>query len=108
MVALPDAEPLTFVHDATGYMPNPFFTRDAITLVARQPLLPGFGGSAGGSPGSGIAGGILLDTQLLPDPATGLTYQVAMWSLYRMIAIEIGITYGMAVTNPQDLFVLLG
>ena len=104
MTAIPQGTACSVNHYA--YTPNMAFTRDAITLVARQPLLPGFGQAAGGAPGAGGAGGILLDAQLLPDPATGLVYQIAMWSMYRMIAIEIAITYGWAVTNPQDLFVL--
>jgi hypothetical protein len=77
--------------------PNLFFTRDAITLIARQPLLPYKGPS-----------GQLLDLTTLPDPRSGLTYQVAMWQSGRTIVIEIALVWGIGITNPQDLGILWG
>jgi hypothetical protein len=103
MDALPDGDAMTV--NTTRFVPNMFMTKDAIQLVARQPLLPGVGGQANGNGG---AGGILLDTALIPDPGTGLVYQVAMWSLYRQIMVEMAVCWGMAVVNPQDLLILLG
>jgi hypothetical protein len=100
---LPDGDVMTL--NATAFTPNLFMTKDAIHLVERQPLLPGLGGSASGNGG---AGGILLDTAIIPDPGTGLYYQVAMWSMYRQVMIEIAANWGAAVANPQDLLVLLG
>ena len=99
----PDNDALTL--NTTVFTPNLAMTKDAIHLVARHPLLPGVGGQASGNGG---AGGILLDTANIPDPGTGLIYQVCMWSMYRQIMIELALSWGYAVVNPQDLYVLLG
>lgn len=85
------------VFNTTTGIPNPFFTRDAITLIARQPLLPYNGPS-----------GQLLDLTTIPDPRCGLTYQVAMWQNGRTIVIEVALVWGVGVTNPQDLGILWG
>jgi hypothetical protein len=100
--AIADGDTLTL---AAAFTPNLALTKDAIQLVARQPLLPGVGGSASGNGG---AGGILLDTALVPDPGTGLVYQIAMWSLYRQVLIEIALCWGVGVVNPQNMVLLLG
>lgn len=88
---------VVLVFNTTTGSPNLFFTRDAITLIARQPLLPYSGPS-----------GQLLDLTTLPDPRSGLTYQVAMWQAGRTIVIEVAIVWGVGITNPQDLGVLWG
>ena len=88
---------IVLVFNTTTGIPNPFFTRDAITLIARQPLLPYAGPS-----------GQLLDLTTLPDPRCGLTYQVAMWQSGRTIVIEVAVVWGVGVTNTQDLGILWG
>jgi len=88
---------IVLVFNATTGSPNLFFTRDAITLIARQPLLPYAGPS-----------GQLLDLTTLPDPRSGLTYQVAMWQSGRTIVIEVALVWGVGVTNSQDLGILWG
>lgn len=88
---------VVLVFNTTAGAPNLFFTRDAITLIARQPLLPYNGPS-----------GQLLDLTTIPDPRSGLTYQVAMWQSGRTIVIEIALVWGVGITNPQDLGILWG
>jgi hypothetical protein len=66
-------------------------------LIARQPLLPYNGPS-----------GQLLDLTTVPDPRCGLTYQVAMWQSGRTVIIEVALVWGVGVTNPQNLGILLG
>jgi P22 coat protein - gene protein 5 len=95
MVAVPVDTTATFV--STAYRPNLVFTRDAITLIARQPLLPYSGPS-----------GQLLDLTTIPDPRSGLTYQLAMWQNGRTILIELALVWGVGVTNSQDLALLIG
>jgi hypothetical protein len=71
------------------------FSRDAITLVARQPIL-------------GTQGGNLLDTRIVKDPNSPLTYQMSLWQQYRQQFIEFALVWGVAVTNPQNLVTLIG
>ena len=85
------------VFNSTATNSSLFFTRDAITLIARQPLLPYNGPS-----------GQLLDLTTVPDPRCGLTYQVAMWQSGRTVIIEVALVWGVGVTNPQNLGILLG
>jgi hypothetical protein len=86
------------VFNATPGQPNLFFTRDAITLIARQPKI-----ATGNSPT-----GQLMDLTTIPDPRCGLIYQLAMWQSGRSIEIEVALAWGVGVTNPQDLGILWG
>jgi hypothetical protein len=86
------------VFNSTAGQPNLFFTRDAITLIARQPKI-----ATGNSPA-----GQLMDLTTIPDPRSGLIYQLAMWQNGRTIAIEVSLAWGVGVTNPQDLGILWG
>jgi len=86
------------VFNTTAGQPNPFFTRDAITLVARLPKI---------ASGSGPAGQ-LLDSSTIPDPRCGLIYQLLMWQSGRTIQIEVAEAWGVGVTNPQNLGILWG
>jgi hypothetical protein len=91
---------------AMKYLKNLAFTRDAIHLIARQPMLPvGIGGTATGTTG---AVGTLIANTLLPDPRSKLVYQIAAWGEHRQILIEFGLAYGVGIPNAQNLFVLLG
>ena len=86
------------VFNATAGQPNPFFTRDAITLIARQPKI-----ASGNNPT-----GQLMDLSTIPDPRCGLIYQLAMWQSGRSIEIEVALCWGVGVTNPQNLGILWG
>jgi hypothetical protein len=77
------------------YTPNMAFSRDAITLVARMPTL-------------NTPGGVLLDSKIIKDPHSKLSYQMALWGGYRQQVIEFGLVWGVAATNPQNLVLLLG
>ena len=86
------------VHFITGAMnPNLFFTRDAITLIARQPLIAFEG-----------VQGQLIGKTTIPDPRCGLQYQLLMWQAGRSIQIEVALAWGVGVTNPQNLGILQG
>jgi P22 coat protein - gene protein 5. len=87
----------TMTFNSTAYKPSLFLTRDAITLIARQPLLPYSGPQ-----------GQLLDLTVLPDPRTGLNYQLAMWQNGRQMVIEMALVWGVGVSNPQNLGLLVG
>ena len=86
------------VHFIPGTMtPNLFFTRDAITLIARQPLIAFEG-----------VQGQLIGRQTMPDPRCGLIYQLLMWQTGRSIQIEVALAWGVGVTNAHNLGVLMG
>jgi hypothetical protein len=84
--------------NTTAWKPNFFFTRDAVQLIARQPLLAYTGG----------AQGQLLDLTTLPDPRSGLIYQMSAWQNGRQIVMEMALCWGVGVVNPQNLGLLLG
>jgi hypothetical protein len=89
-----------------AWLKNLAFTRDAIHLIARQPMLPvGLGGTATGTTG---AVGTLIANTLLPDPRSKLVYQIAAWGEHRQVLIEFGLAYGVGVPNAQNLFQLIG
>jgi hypothetical protein len=91
---------------ADNFIQNLFFSRDAIHLVARQPMLPvNLGGTATGVTG---AVGTLIDCKLLPDPRSKLVYQICAWAEHRQITIEFGLAFGVGVPNTQNLFLLVG
>ena len=106
-IGAPDGDAITVVGTVEQtFLANPFFSRDAIHLVARQPMLPvALGGTATGLTG---AVGTLIANSLLPDPRSKLTYQVCAWMEHRQITIEFGLAFGVGVPNPQNLFLLVG
>lgn len=87
-----DADALTI---GNSYTANMAFHRNAIHLAARVPNMP-FGGDGAD------------DVTEVTDPVTGLTFQVALYRLHRMVKIEIGLVWGCNVMNPQSLALLLG
>ena len=74
---------------------NMFFHRNAIHLATRVPALPQGGDGAS-------------DVLEISDPLTGLTFQVLMYRLHRMVKFEIGLVWGCVVTKPEALGILLG
>jgi hypothetical protein len=64
--------------------------KGAIQLLNRAPALP-----AGGDAAS--------DVTSIIDPVTGLAFQLAMYKQYKQTIIEVGIAYGIKVTQPEFL-----
>ena len=71
------------------------FARNAIALATRLPALPAEGDSAD-------------DRVLITDPVSGITFEFAMYKLYRRVRYEVGIAYGSAVIKPEHMVLLLG
>lgn len=69
--------------------------RDAIVLACRAPLMP-FGGDAS------------VEVELVTDPVSGITYQVAVYNVYRQVHIEVGVAYGANVVKPEFIAVQQG
>ncbi len=79
----------------SNYRANMAFHRRAIHLAVRTPKMPSMGDAA-------------ADVQEVSDPLTGLTFQVAMYKLHRMVKFELGLVWGAAVMKPEALCLLLG
>lgn len=91
--ALADNVAMTIVGTSTR---NLGFSRNAILLAARLPKVPQNGLD------------LAVDRQIITDPRSGLSLELAMYPGYRMYKVEIAIAYGVTVVKPEHLAVLLG
>lgn len=93
MQALPaSAKAITVVAAATR---NMVFARSAIALATRAPALPVEGDSA-------------KDRTIVTDPRSGLSFEIAQYAQYRQMQYEVSLAWGVAVTKPEHLGILLG
>lgn len=74
---------------------NVGFTRTAIGLAVRPPFLPQGGDAA-------------LDSEILTDPRSGLSFEVRMYAGYRKVMTEVSAAWGAKVINPRHVAHLLG
>jgi hypothetical protein len=71
------------------------FHRNAIYLATRAPALPEEGDSA-------------VDRQIVTDPRSGLSFEVAKYMQYRQVQYEVSLAWGMKVVKPEHFALLLG
>lgn len=71
------------------------FNRNAIYLATRAPALPSEGDSA-------------VDRQIVTDPRSGLSFEVAKYMQYRQVQYEVSLAWGATVVKPEHLALLLG
>lgn len=90
--AVADGAAVTVV---SAYRPNIAFHKNAIVLAARAPAMP-------------VGGDAASDVTYVTDPYTGMTYQVAVYGMYRQVHIEVGLVWGTKVIKPEFISTLLG
>lgn len=89
---LADNVAVTVVNTSTR---NIAFSRNAIVAATRLPEAP-------------AEGDLAIMREVLTDPRTGLSFELAVYPGYRMIHCEIGIVWGVSVIKPEHCAVLLG
>lgn len=71
------------------------FSRSAIALATRAPALP-------------KQGDVAADRQIVTDPVSGLSFEIALYPQYRQMQYEVSVAWGVAALKPQHIAVLLG
>lgn len=71
------------------------FHRQALKLLVRTPELP-------------EEGDLAVDVTYIPDPLTGLTFQVCMYKQYKQVHYEVGIAWGVKCIKSEHVAILLG
>jgi hypothetical protein len=79
----------------SNYTANMCFSRSAIHLMLRTPMMPEGGDAAD-------------DVTLITDEKTGISFQVAMYRQYRQVSYEVGLAWGVKAVKPELMAILLG
>ena len=77
------------------YTPSVAFHRDALKLLARAPATPDAGDNA-------------LDSTIIYDPVSGLSFEVRVYGGYRKVRYEVGLAWGVKCIQPEFVGLLLG
>lgn len=48
------------------------------------------------------------DVTTITDPVSGISFQVAVYRLYRQVKFEIGIAWGVKLIKPEHVAILVG
>ncbi|MBC7367573.1 MAG: P22 coat - protein 5 family protein [Undibacterium sp.] len=78
-----------------NFVANLGFSRNALILAARLPAVP-------------QEKDLAIMREVVTDPVSGLSLEVAVYPGYRMVVYEVGIAWGWKVIKPEHLAVLLG
>jgi hypothetical protein len=78
-----------------SYTANMAFDREAIQLVTRVPAVP-------------MEGDLAIDSMMLTDPISGLSFEVRVYPGYGKVRYEIRLAWGVKVIKPEHTSILLG
>ena len=78
-----------------SYTGNVAFNRNAIHFITRAPALPDGGDSA-------------IDSYMLTDPRSGISFEVRLYAVYRKIRAEVAAAWGQGVVKPEHVAILKG
>lgn len=78
-----------------SYAANMAFARSAIQLATRAPAVP-------------AQGDLAVDSIMITDPVSGLTFEVRQYMQYRQVQYEVGLAWGVACNKPEHCAILLG
>lgn len=74
---------------------NVAFSRNAIVLATRLPEVP-------------EGGDLALDRQVITDPRTGLSFEIAMYPGYRMAVYHVSVAWGVKVFKTEHIAQIIG
>jgi hypothetical protein len=73
---------------------NTAFSRNAILLSTRLP--------------ASAPNDMATDRQVITDPNSGISFEIAMYPGYRMVHYEVGVCWGVTVIKPEHLAIIVG
>lgn len=85
----------TAVTVGNNFTPNVGFSRNAIVLATRLPAIP-------------MEGDLAIDREVVTDPRSGLSFEVAVYPGYRMNTYHLSVVWGYSVIKPEHTAILLG
>ena len=85
----------TAVTVGNNFTPNVGFSRNAVVLATRLPAIP-------------MEGDMAIDREVVTDPRSGLSFEVAVYPGYRMNTYHLSVVWGYSVIKPEHTAVLLG
>lgn len=94
--AVDDNAAITLVGDYTATVA---LHRNAVALAVRPPAVPEYNGQKYDS---------ALARELVTDPLTNITYEVALYGGQRMLQFQISVAYGVKAVNGEHIALLLG
>lgn len=74
---------------------NMAFSPSAIVLATRAPALP-------------EEGDLAVDREIVTDPRSGLSFEVAKYMQYRQVQYEVSLAWGVKAVKPEHIALLLG
>lgn len=78
-----------------NYSANIGFDRDAIQLVTRAPAMP-------------EEGDLRVDSTMVTDPISGLSFEISVWAGARMVKYEVALAWGVDSVHEAHIATLLG